>query len=213
MKLPLFLTLPALLLAACSSAAAPTATSPPSLRATPSVTAPAASPPATVQAASACHPPAAPTAAETEGPYFKAGSPQRSSLLEAGMPGTKLVLSGQVLATDCTPIAGAVLEFWQADAQGAYDNAGYRLRGHQVADAQGRYQLTTIVPGLYPGRTRHIHFKAIPPTGRPLTSQLYFPNEPQNTSDAIFDRSLLLPIATAADGSQSATFNIILKAA
>jgi hypothetical protein len=83
------------------------------------------------QPALSCTSPATLTPALTEGPYFKAGSPERTSLLETGMPGIKLVLTGNVLTPDCQPIAGALLEFWQADTNGQYDNSGYTLRGHQ----------------------------------------------------------------------------------
>src|SRR5262245_5398486 len=89
------------------------------------------------------------TPAQTEGPYYKRNSPQRTSLLEPGITGTKIVITGFVLATDCQPIAQALVDFWQADAQGGYDNAGYRLRGHQFTDAAGRYTLETVIPGLY----------------------------------------------------------------
>src|SRR3954462_13180002 len=77
------------------------------------------------------------TPALTEGPYYKAGSPERASLLEAGMSGTKIVISGTVFDKNCRPITGAWLDFWQADSSGAYDNAGYKLRGHQFTDASG----------------------------------------------------------------------------
>jgi hypothetical protein len=88
------------------------------------------------------------TLAQTEGPYYTPNTPERTSLLESGMAGVRLVVSGQVLTTDCRPVARALLDFWQADDAGQYDNAGYRLRGHQFADDQGRYSLETVVPGL-----------------------------------------------------------------
>src|SRR5438874_11020092 len=69
------------------------------------------------------------TPAQTEGPYFKPGSPARTSLIESGMTGTRLVLSGRVLTPACAPVAGATLDFWQADASGNYGNSCYRLRG------------------------------------------------------------------------------------
>ena len=131
-----------------------------------------------------------PTPEQTEGPFFTPDSPERTSLREPGVDGTTLVLTGTVLATDCTPLAGALLDFWHADAAGEYDNEGYRLRGHQFTDASGRYRLETIVPGLYTGRTRHIHVKAQREGGSVLTTQLYFPNEPGNESDGIFDPAL-----------------------
>ncbi|TMC38410.1 MAG: dioxygenase, partial [Chloroflexi bacterium] len=118
------------------------------------------SPTATTSAAVGCS--GQPTPSETEGPYFKAGSPRRTTLVEAGMAGTRLSLTGRVLSRDCAPLAGVKLDFWQANAAGAYDNLGYRLRGNQLTDADGRYALQTIVPGLYPGRTEHIHVKAQP---------------------------------------------------
>jgi protocatechuate 3,4-dioxygenase beta subunit len=117
-----------------------------------------------------------PTPAQTEGPYFKAASPLRRSLVQPGMAGTRLTLTGFVLSSSCKPVRRARLDFWQAGADGAYDNAGFRLRGHQFTDAKGRYRLETVLPGLYSGRTRHIHLKVRAPRRTPLTTQLYFPN-------------------------------------
>ncbi|MGW7413774.1 dioxygenase family protein [Streptomyces sp. NPDC054863] len=133
-----------------------------------------------------------PTPQQTEGPYFKPNSPLRTSLLDGNPPGTRLTVTGYVFGLACRPIANALLDFWQADVNGAYDNRGFRFRGHQFTNAQGAFSLTTIVPGLYPGRTRHIHVKVQAP-GRPvLTTQLYFPNEPRNNTDSIFDARLLM---------------------
>ncbi len=132
------------------------------------------------------------TPEQTEGPYFTPGSPKRRSLLESGMAGTRLTLTGYVLSTRCKAIPRALLDFWHADASGVYDNDGFRLRGHQFTDAKGRYSLETIVPGLYTGRTRHIHVKAQAPGKPVLTTQLYFPGEPQNKTDGIFDAALLM---------------------
>jgi protocatechuate 3,4-dioxygenase beta subunit len=133
-----------------------------------------------------------PTPEQTEGPFFTPDSPERKSLLEPGLDGTPLVLTGLVLTSDCTPISGALVDFWHADAGGEYDNEGYRLRGHQFASTQGRFRLETIQPGLYTGRTRHIHVKAQAPDGPILTTQLYFPGEPGNASDGIFDPALVM---------------------
>jgi protocatechuate 3,4-dioxygenase beta subunit len=125
------------------------------------------------------------------------------------MTGTRLVITGQVLTTACTPIANALLDFWQADNDGNYDNAGYRLRGHQFTDANGRFSLETIVPGLYPGRTRHIHVKVQRPNGAILTTQLYFPGEARNASDGIYSAELLMNVSDGANG-RDATFNFVL---
>ena len=147
----------------------------------------------------------------TEGPYFTANSPERASLLEDGMAGTKLIVTGYVYDTNCQPVANTLLDFWQADANGAYDNSGYTLRGHQFTDANGFYTLTTVVPGLYPGRTEHIHFKVQAPNGKIITSQLFFPGVLQNDEDGIFNASLVLPIQETSDGMQ-AQFNFVVSA-
>jgi protocatechuate 3,4-dioxygenase beta subunit len=131
-----------------------------------------------------------PTPQQTEGPYYTPATPRRRRLRTAGLPGRPLVITGRVFREDCRPAARALLDFWQADAGGTYDNEGYTLRGHQFTDARGRYRLETIVPGLYPGRTRHIHVKAQRRGGDVLTTQLYFPGERANAADGIYDPAL-----------------------
>ncbi|MEU4078661.1 dioxygenase [Streptomyces venezuelae] len=151
-----------------------------------------------------------PTPAQTEGPYFKPSSPLRGSLVEPGTPGVRLTVSGYVFGLACRPLAGVLLDFWQADTNGAYDNTGYRFRGHQFTDAQGAFRLATIVPGLYPGRTRHLHVKVQAP-GRPvLTTQLYFPGEPRNNTDSIFDARLLMSVRDAGPAKEAA-FDFVLN--
>ncbi|GAA2892717.1 dioxygenase family protein [Nonomuraea rubra] len=148
-----------------------------------------------------------PTIPQTEGPYFKPNSPQRTVLPGAGTP---LTVSGYVFGLACQPLANVLLDFWQADNSGAYDNITYNFRGHQYTNAQGAFKLTTIVPGLYPGRTRHLHVKAQAP-GRPiLTTQLYFPGEPRNNTDTIFDPRLLMTVRTVGTGRE-ATFDFVLN--
>ena len=181
-----------------------------------SATGVAATPNAAATATSAASGPAAgascsgrATPAETAGPYFKPGSPERTSLVDPGMAGTRLTVSGRVTDLACHPLAGAVLDFWQADASGNYDNSGYRLRGHQATDADGRYSLLTVVPGEYPGRTPHIHVNVAAP-GRPtLTTQLYFPGAARNASDSIFDPALLMNVTDAA-GGKLGTYDFVL---
>jgi protocatechuate 3,4-dioxygenase beta subunit len=143
----------------------------------------------------ACHDGDDATVPQTEGPYFKPSSPERTELFEEGMAGQPIELVGFVLSRGCKPLAGALLEFWQADDKGRYDNSGFRLRGHQFSDAEGRYRVRSIVPGIYPGRTRHIHVK-VQPRDRPvLTTQLYFPGESKNRSDSLFRKDLQMRTA------------------
>ncbi|MFH9419750.1 carbohydrate-binding protein [Streptomyces sp. NPDC017529] len=151
-----------------------------------------------------------PTPSQTEGPYFKPNSPLRDSLIEAGTQGTRLTVSGYVFGLTCQPLSRVLLDWWQADANGAYDNAGFRFRGHQFTDARGAFKLTTIVPGLYPGRTRHLHVKVQAPNQPILTTQLYFPGEPRNNTDPIFNPALLMNVRQNGQ-TKEATFDFVLR--
>jgi protocatechuate 3,4-dioxygenase beta subunit len=142
----------------------------------------------------ACHDGDAPTKAQTEGPYFTPDTPLKRDFAADAPGGERLTIGGLVLDTACTPIDGALVELWHADERGRYDTQGYRLRGHQYADGEGRWWFDTIVPALYPGRTRHYHLKVQRPGGRVLTTQLYFPDEAANARDRIFDAALLLDL-------------------
>jgi len=165
----------------------------------------------TLQPTPSCPDGAEPTPRQTEGPYFKPASPERASLLEPGMKGVRVVVTGVVRLASCQPVSRALVDVWHADDRGDYDNAGYRLRGHQFTDDQGRYRLETIVPGVYPGRTRHFHLKVQAPKGPVLTTQLYFPGEAANASDPIFKRELVLRVRDGAEG-KTATFDFVLRA-
>jgi protocatechuate 3,4-dioxygenase beta subunit len=126
------------------------------------------------------------------------------------MAGTRLTLSGYVFTADCKPVPHALLDFWQANAQGQYDNSGYTLRGHQFTDSAGHYQLETIIPGLYPGRTEHIHVKVQAPGGPVLTTQLFFPGVTNNESDQIFDPRLVISLQDSGSG-QLGSYNFIVS--
>lgn len=147
-----------------------------------------------------CHDGDEPTVPETEGPFFKPKSPERSDLHELGTKGKPFELSGFVLTKTCRPVRGAVVELWHADENGEYDNIGFRYRGHVVTGPDGAFRFHTIVPALYPGRTRHYHVKVQVPGSRLLTTQLYFPNEPRNLRDGLFQRELLMRVADAGEG-------------
>ena len=155
------------------------------------------------------------TIEQTEGPYYITDTPERTSLLEDGMPGTRLTVTGYVYSTGCQPVEGALIDFWQANDAGEYDNVGYTLRGHQFTDEEGRYELETIVPGIYTGRTRHIHVKVQAPNEPVLTTQLYFPDEPENERDGIFDPSLVIAYDEEANEEEGRRgyFNFVLDVA
>jgi len=146
-----------------------------------------------------CDASAPPTLAGTEGPFYTPSTPRKSNFRQDA-PGELLTLAGFVITRDCKPIANATVDLWHADAEGEYDNDGYRLRGHQLTDAQGRYVFETIIPAPYARRTRHYHVKVQGSGGRLLTTQLYFPEEQRNENDFLFDPRLLMRVENASDG-------------
>ena len=160
----------------------------------------------------ACHDGDAPTKPDIEGPFYKPRSPERADLVEQGTRGPLYRLEGFVMTRSCRPIPGAILDLWHADENGDYDDDGFRYRGHQFVGADGRFRFDTILPGLYPERTRHYHFKVAAPRGRILTTQLYFPGEPRNATDDYFSPLLLLHIYPGTEMT-SARFDFILDVA
>jgi protocatechuate 3,4-dioxygenase beta subunit len=147
----------------------------------------------------------APTPADMEGPFYKAGAPLRSTLVEAGSTAEKMVLTGTVRSADCKPLANVSLDFWHADDKGEYDNAGFRYRGIVTTDALGRYRLETNLPPPYSGRPRHIHVKLQRIGARALTTQLYFPGEARDAP-----RALVVKMERR-EGSRTASFDFVLN--
>ena len=132
------------------------------------------------------------TPAQLEGPFFTPNSPERSNLISAKDKAAKIQLLGEVLDEFCRPVQGAMLDFWQSDERGDYNNRSDRLRGHQFADAKGGFSLLSLMPREYTGRTPHLHVKVQRRNGSVLTTQLYFPNHPGNRRDFLFDQRLVL---------------------
>jgi protocatechuate 3,4-dioxygenase beta subunit len=150
------------------------------------------------------------TPQEIEGPYFRLGAPMRSNLLE---PGDKpeIVLTGRVLTERGKPIPGAVVSFWSSDAVGNYDMVGYRYHGYVLTDHEGRYEVTTIIPGCYvPRQAKHIHVK-VQGVSSPITTQLYIEGEPGNTDDEYYHPDLLVPCTIDENGIKHGTFDFVLK--
>lgn len=143
------------------------------------------------------------TPAETEGPYFVDERLERSGLTSdttnAGvLEALPLRLQVGVFAVDgdtCTPVEGAQVDVWHADALGVYSDVQAQntvgetyLRGYQISDGNGAVTFDTIYPGWYPGRTPHIHFKvrvisAAGATSFEFTSQFFFDDA---ITDAVF---------------------------
>jgi len=147
---------------------------------------------------------------QTEGPYFTPLSPLKADFTGDG-PGEPVTLTGRVLSTDCRPLAGAVVDLWHADGAGRYDNDGYRFRGHVRTDAEGRYRIRTVKPGLYPGRTRHYHVKIGVNDREVLTTQLYFPGEPGNAGDWIHDPALQMTMTGQEASGWEGRFDFVVR--
>jgi protocatechuate 3,4-dioxygenase beta subunit len=120
------------------------------------------------------------------GPFYKPNAPSQTELCASGSGGKeRLVVTGRVLGMpECRPLAGTRVEVWQADTRGDYSQVGARpddprclLRASLVTDAEGRYVYATILPGEYPGRPRHIHYRVSHPGYATLVTQLYFGRE------------------------------------
>jgi len=168
----------AALVAGCQRAT-PTATSPDTSGS------PSAPPPASGTAASGL------TVGTTEGPYYITNTAELAggNLNTTGLAGEPIKITGHVYeGTDSSaPIPNAKVEIWQTDTDGAYhpnsngDASQYgpgelALRGYVLTDTRGRYEFTSIYPGYYPGRTRHIHVRASADGFGGVTTQIIVPS-------------------------------------
>jgi protocatechuate 3,4-dioxygenase beta subunit len=146
-----------------------------------------------------------------EGPYFRLGAPRRDSLIEPGVTGERLILSGRVLNPEGKPIPHAVLNFWMSDDQGNYDMVGYRLHGYILADEQGRYRMEMIVPACYePRQAKHVHVK-VQGVSRPLTTQLYFSDDSDRLKDNWYLKELDVQVEADPDGGKRGTFDFVIQ--
>ncbi|GGN58639.1 hydroxyquinol 1,2-dioxygenase [Streptomyces albiflavescens] len=170
------------------------------------------------------------------GPFHMTESPVRElgadiDLVGSGEP---CVVSGRVLSRDGTPLPGAVLDVWQADAEGYYDVQRPDVqppgngRGLFTADAEGRFWFRTCVPspypiptdgpvgdllratGRHPYRPAHIHFIASAEGHVPVTTHIFVAGSPYLDSDAVFavKESLVHDFAETDDPSLAREFGI-----
>jgi catechol 1,2-dioxygenase len=176
-----------------------------------------------------------PTEADILGPFYRFGAPSQTRLAAPDEPGDRLVLTGTVFSSDCqTPIPGALIEVWQANKSGSYDTnkpgnftevTAFNLRGMLYSNEQGQYAIETIVPGRYPippnlpglekyaGLTRpaHIHFRVMDSLHVPLTTQLYFKDDPFIANDPWAGQKPSLAIGLTQDGNlRRGVFDIVL---
>jgi catechol 1,2-dioxygenase len=166
-------------------------------------------------------PPDCGTTADILGPYYRSGAPFRSDLTVPGQTAPPLLVKGTVFGANCTtPLAGALVEYWQSDSAGQYDNdsSDFRFRGQFRTGADGQYAFTTIVPGRYLNgntyRPSHIHFRITAPGHRELVSQVYFKDDPYLAADPWASKTAaklrILTLENGAGGVQTVAFPIYL---
>ena len=130
-----------------------------------------------------------------------------------------ILITGRVHGRDCEPLPSALLDIWHADwsaeRDAQYDDEGWNLRGKLIADAAGRYELKTIIPGNYLDRDEyrpaHLHVKVSAEHHRVLTTQLFFEGDPYNEKDEFIELPLIMKPRRLADGSQRASFDFVLR--
>ncbi|MDX6239398.1 MAG: hydroxyquinol 1,2-dioxygenase [Kribbellaceae bacterium] len=150
------------------------------------------------------------TASTVFGPFFVEGSPaiENGGDLANGAPGQPCLVSGRVLDTSGRPIAGALVETWQADEDGFYDVQkdvdGPQNRGHLTTDADGNYSFWAVRPVAYPipadgpvgellraggrgpMRPAHIHFMVTAPGFSRLITHVFAAGDEYLSNDAVF---------------------------
>ena len=153
------------------------------------------------------------TESDMLGPFYKEGAPFKQTLGEGVKEGERLIITGKVTDTRCQPIKNAVLDIWQANSTGKYDNEGFTLRGKINTDNDGNYVIDTIVPKEYAAgdinRPGHIHLKVGAPNQPILTTQLYFEGDPYLTDRE--DKSLIMKVTDDKNGTKKANFDFVIE--
>ncbi|MET8521006.1 catechol 1,2-dioxygenase [Nocardioides sp. NPDC004968] len=177
-----------------------------------------------------------------EGPYYVPDAPEQGSNgtipMRDGESGTPLTWTGTITSTDGTPLDGAKVELWHADADGFYSQFApgipeWNLRGSFTVGDDGAFEIHTIQPapyqiptdgscgkliaaaGWHAWRPAHLHVKVSAPGHELLTAQLYFPGDEHNDDDiasAVKPELVLAPVANG-DGSVSVDYGFVLDPA
>lgn len=176
-----------------------------------------------------------PTPQQVLGPYFLANSPRARRLFPKSASGSAVKVSGQVLSTDCKPLAGATVHVWLASPEGKYDNQDAQgnpldipqkqqvFRGQILTDTNGNYSFECLRPGNYFDsgwnlwRPAHLHIQVEAAGHQTLVTQLYFDDDAQNAldipGDDFFQAELALQLAPAVPKvgvKQVGTYNFVL---
>ena len=129
-----------------------------------------------------------PTASQTAGPFFR-GALHRPDWedLTAHLEGKPVRISGRVLDRDGAGVFDAMLELWQADAEGHYADGQVRGFGRVCTGEGGDFTFTTVVPGAVDGQAPHINVSVFA-RGllKRLVTRIYFADrERENGADPI----------------------------
>ena len=174
-----------------------------------------------------------------EGPYYVPDAPEQGARgsvpMREGEQGTPLTWTGTVTDVDGTPLEGAMVELWHADADGFYSQFApgipeWNLRGSFTVGADGAFEIHTIQPapyqiptdgscgkliaaaGWHAWRPAHLHVKVSAPGHELLTAQLYFPGDEHNDDDiasAVKPELILAPVAQE-DGTVTVDYGFVL---
>ena len=100
-----------------------------------------------------------PTGEMTLGPFFPREFAEGANDLAAGVREAQVIeITGRITQLDGKALDNVIVEIWQADSQGRYDNAEFYGWGRAASDANGVYRFRTVKPGSYDGRAPHINF-------------------------------------------------------
>jgi len=161
-----------------------------------------------------------PTTTDILGPFFSEGAPETNSIIPEDYEGERLFLSGNLSSTDCNrAIYNAVMDFWQADEHGGYDNVGFNFRGKIITDENGNYSLETIIPGKYLNgsqyRPSHIHLKVQAEGYDELVTQIYFQGDESISADpwanAPSATNRIIPLNAGFAGDWFGVFDVVLS--
>ena len=162
------------------------------------------------------------------GPYHRPNAPFRAKITPPLEPGTVLVIRGRVWGMDTRRVlANTLLDVWQANAQGRYDNDDQQRppaanlfvnRARLMTDQNGYYEYETVHPGPYQigpraWRPAHIHYWVRHANYRDLVTQLYFRGDAHQREDQFIRPSLVIDLreVRVPNGTyKTGTFDIVL---
>jgi protocatechuate 3,4-dioxygenase, alpha subunit len=153
-----------------------------------------------------------PTAEMTLGPFFPREFAEGANDLAPGNSNA-IEITGRVTELDGRPLDNLVVEIWQADAAGRFDNPGFLGWGRAATDAQGNYRFRTVRPGASPGRSAHINFLLLySGLMRHLQTVMYFEQAADPVLEAVEPARRRLLVARGT-GKNSFQFDIRLRGA